>query len=94
MTTFRLKALKEPVYSQKEAEAAAGMGSYVLHAPVTMAAHKDTEMEEVEQSKTAWDDVLVILSCWLLCLVPDMFLVLEASCKAISPTAIEDLNIE
>ena len=30
---FRLKALKEPVYTQEEAEAAAGMGSYKLPPP-------------------------------------------------------------
>ena len=51
-SSFRLKALKEPVYSQKEAEAAAGMGNYVLCAPDMIMAHKDTEMEEVEQSTT------------------------------------------
>lgn len=30
---FRLQALKEPAYSQKEAEMAAGMGNYILKAP-------------------------------------------------------------
>ena len=49
----RLKALKEPVYSQKEAEAAAGMGNYVLCAPDTMAVLQDTDMEEAQQSTTA-----------------------------------------
>lgn len=29
----RLQALKEPAYSQKEAEMAAGMGNYILKAP-------------------------------------------------------------
>ena len=50
---IRLKALKEPVYSQKEAEAAAGMGNYVLCPPDTMAAFQNTDMEMVEQSTTA-----------------------------------------
>ena len=30
---FRLTALKEPVYSQREAEMAAGMGNYVVKSP-------------------------------------------------------------
>ena len=53
MSIIRLKALKEPVYSQKEAEAAAGMGNYVLCAPDTMAVLQDTVMEDVGQSTTA-----------------------------------------
>ncbi len=31
--SYRVQALKEPVYSQKEAEMAAGMGSYTLQQP-------------------------------------------------------------
>ena len=53
MFIVRLKALKEPVYSQKEAEAAAGMGNYVLCLPDTMAAFQNTDMETAEQSTTA-----------------------------------------
>ncbi len=30
---YRLHALKEPVYTQKEAEMAAGMGNYILKSP-------------------------------------------------------------
>ena len=29
----RLSALKEPVYSQKEADMAAGMGNYIIRSP-------------------------------------------------------------
>ena len=53
VSIIRLKALKEPVYSQKEAEAAAGMGNYILCAPDTMAVLQDTVMEDVGQSTTA-----------------------------------------
>jgi len=34
---FRLKDLKQPIYTQHEAEAAAGMGNYSLSAPPTSA---------------------------------------------------------
>lgn len=60
MSIVRLKALKEPVYSQKEAEAAAGMGNYVLYPPDTMAAFQNTDMETVEP---AWNDILMMHLC-------------------------------
>ncbi len=41
----RLCALKEPVYSQKEAEMAAGMGSYVIKSP-------EVSLKEDESSET------------------------------------------
>jgi len=33
LSIARLGALKEPVYSQKEADMAAGMGNYVIRSP-------------------------------------------------------------
>ena len=41
----RLQALKEPVYTQKEAEMAAGMGNYVLQQP-------DTNITNVDMDRT------------------------------------------
>lgn len=41
----RVQALKEPVYSQSEAEAAAGMGSYVVQQP-------DTSLTDVDMDRT------------------------------------------
>ena len=41
---YRLQALKEPVYTQKEADMAAGMGNYVLKRPDTSFA--DADMKE------------------------------------------------
>ena len=35
LSSGRLQALKQPVYTQKEAEMAAGMGDYVLKTPDT-----------------------------------------------------------
>ena len=40
----RMQALKEPVYTQKEAEMAAGMGNYVLQKPDT--SFTDVDMTE------------------------------------------------
>jgi len=45
---FRLKDLKEPIYTQHEAEAAAGMGNYSLTAPPTTA--EVTAMEDENNS--------------------------------------------
>ena len=42
---YRLQALKEPVYSQKEAEMAAGMGNYVLQQP-------DVTVTDVDMDRT------------------------------------------
>ncbi len=44
-STLRLQALKEPVYSQKEADMAAGMGSYVLQQP-------DASVTDVDMDRT------------------------------------------
>ena len=41
----RLQALKEPMYTQKEAEMAAGMGNYVLQQP-------DTNITNVDMDRT------------------------------------------
>ena len=41
----RLQALKEPVYTQKEAEMAAGMGNYILQQP-------DTNITNVDMDRT------------------------------------------
>ena len=46
---YRLQALKEPVYSQKEADMAAGMGNYVLKQPDT--SFTDIDMRD-QVSKT------------------------------------------
>ena len=43
--TARLQALKEPVYTQKEAEMAAGVGNYVLQQP-------DTNITNVDMDRT------------------------------------------
>ena len=48
--SHRLQALKQPVYSQREAEMAAGMGSYVLTQPSTVLT--DAEMNSVEPPAT------------------------------------------
>ena len=42
--THRLQSLKEPVYTQREAEMAAGMGSYVLQQP-------DSSVTDVDMDK-------------------------------------------
>ena len=41
---FRMQALKQPVYTQKEADMAAGMGNYVLKTPD--ASFTDIDMAE------------------------------------------------
>ena len=46
----RLKDLKEPIYTQHEAEAAAGMGNYSLSAPPTSA-----EVIAMEDENTSTD---------------------------------------
>ena len=46
---YRMQALKEPVYTQKEAEMAGGMGNYVLQKPDT--SFTDVDMTEHELSK-------------------------------------------
>jgi len=51
----RLKDLKEPIYTQHEAEAAAGMGNYSLSAPPTAA--EVTAMED-ENNSTDYDSDL------------------------------------
>ena len=43
--TARLQALREPVYTQKEAEMAAGVGNYVLQQP-------DTKVTNVDMDRT------------------------------------------
>ena len=43
----RMQALKEPVYTQKEADMAAGMGNYVLQKPDT--SFTDIDMTERER---------------------------------------------
>ena len=43
---YRMQALKEPVYTQKEADMAAGMGNYVLQKPDT--SFTDIDMTEQE----------------------------------------------
>ena len=40
----RMQALKEPIYTQKEAEMAAGMGSYVLQKP-------DTSLTDIDMTE-------------------------------------------
>lgn len=53
----RLQALREPVYSQKEADMAAGMGNYILKAPdVSMT---DTCMKD-SPSDSSSPDVLTV----------------------------------
>ena len=47
----RLHALKEPVYSQKEAEMAAGMGNYVIKRPE--GSLFDSVMTEADSNKTS-----------------------------------------
>ena len=42
----RLKPLKEPVYSQQEAERAAGMGNYKLNPPEAISILQDVNMDE------------------------------------------------
>ena len=49
-----MQALKEPVYTQKEADMAAGMGSYVLQKPDT--SFTDIDMTERE-SKDSNEDI-------------------------------------
>ena len=49
VSRYRLQALKEPVYSQKEADMAAGMGNYVLKQPDT--SFTDIDMRD-QVSKT------------------------------------------
>lgn len=43
-----MQALKEPVYNQKEAEMAAGMGNYVLQKPDT----SFTDIDMIEQGNS------------------------------------------
>jgi len=50
--------LKEPVYSQKEAESAAGMGNYILKAPNTSI--MDAIIKETKSDDTT--DILKKLS--------------------------------
>ena len=42
----RLKTLKEPVYTQQEAERAAGMGNYELNPPEAISILQDANMGE------------------------------------------------
>lgn len=46
----RVKALKEPVYSQHEADQAAGMGSYVVPAPPILESSDKPRAMEMEQT--------------------------------------------
>ena len=52
----RLKTLKEPIYTQHEAEAAAGMGNYILSTPPAFV--EVTEMENDDNDNNNSDSDL------------------------------------
>lgn len=52
----RLKSLKEPIYTQQEAEAAAGMGNYSLSTPPALV--EVTEMEDDDNNSNNSDSDL------------------------------------
>lgn len=55
-TFTRLKTLKEPIYTQEEAEAAAGMGNYSLSTPPAFV--EVTEMEHEDNNSNNSDSDL------------------------------------
>jgi hypothetical protein len=50
-----MQALKEPVYTQKEADMAAGMGNYVLQKPDT--SFTDIDMTEQAENKDSNEQI-------------------------------------
>ena len=53
----RLKILKEPIYTQFEAEAAAGMGNYSLSTPPAFVEVKDMEDDDNNSNNNSDSDL-------------------------------------